>query len=296
LNECGRLAGRSLKARNADGRADARMQHYFTVDVEEYFQVSALEPYVPRERWGMLESRVRGAVERLLVALDGHRARATFFFLSWIAERDRQLVGEVVRGGHEIASHGTDHTRVTRLDPAAFRESVRRSKRTLEDLSGVEVLGYRAPSYSIVPGREWALEILVEEGYRYDSSLFPIRRPDYGYPGTRREPHAIQTPAGPLHEFPPATLRIAGLNVPAAGGGYFRQMPYGLTRLALRQAEKRGIPGMFYIHPWELDPHQPRLPVPWLTRIRHYRGLGRVAERLERLLTEFRFGRVRDSL
>ena len=265
------------------------MPHHFTIDVEEHFQVSAFEPHLARERWDGLESRVVANVGVLLDLLARHGARATFFILGWVAERRPDLVKAIGRAGHEVASHGWDHKRVTQQTPEEFRLSVRKTKAALEALTGMPVLGFRAPSFSIVAGREWALDILVEEGYRYDSSLFPVRRPGYGYAAGRREPHWLKRPAGRLAEVPPATLRVAGVNLPAAGGAYFRLFPYALVRAALRDCERRRVPGTFYIHPWETDVGQPRMDVPWLTRVRHYGGLGRTARRLERLLGEFRF-------
>ena len=272
------------------------IRHHFTVDVEEYFQVSAFETIAPPARWDGFESRVRAGVARLLDALAAHRARATFFVLGWVAARQPGLVREIAAAGHEIGSHGWDHARVTRQTPARFRETARRSKAVLEDLSGRAVLGFRAPSFSIVPGREWALDALVEEGYRYDSSLFPIRRLGYGYPGAGRDPHWLMRPAGRLAEIPPATLRVCGVTLPAGGGAYFRLLPYGLVRAALRASERRGAAATFYLHPWEVDPEQPRLAVPWPTRIRHYGGLDVVPGRLDRLLSDFRFTAVADTL
>jgi polysaccharide deacetylase family protein (PEP-CTERM system associated) len=263
--------------------------HHFTVDVEEYFQVSALEPYVPRAQWDAIESRVAASVALILEAMARHDARGTFFVLGCVAERHPELVRAIAAGGHEVASHGWDHRRVTHQTPDEFRTSVRRTKRYLEDLVGAAVLGFRAPSFSIVAGREWALDILIEEGYRYDSSLFPVRRPGYGYAAAPRDPYWIQRAPGRLAEVPPATVRFLGVNLPAAGGAYFRLLPYALVRSALRGCECRGVPGTFYIHPWELDPGQPRLRVPALTRVRHYGGLRRTAANLERLLSEFRF-------
>jgi polysaccharide deacetylase family protein (PEP-CTERM system associated) len=269
--------------------------HHFSVDVEEYFHVSAFEPYVRRAAWEHLPSRVAVCVARMLDLLARHEAHATFFILGWVAERHPDMIRTISRAGHEVASHGWDHARVTEIDPAAFRESVRRTKLKLEELTGEPVLGFRAPSYSIVPGGEWALDVLLEEGYRYDSSLFPVRRGGgYGYPGAKRDPYWIERPGGRrLVEIPPATLRWAGLNVPAGGGGYFRLLPYALTRQALRDCERRGAPGTFYIHPWEIDPGQPHVRVPWLTHVRHYGGLARTAARLERLLLDFRFVPIR---
>ncbi len=267
----------------------AVIRHYFTVDVEEHFQVLALAPYVARERWDTLESRVDGNVRRLLDLLERHDARATFFTLGWVAERQPQMVRAIAAAGHEVASHGYDHRRVTEQTPEQFRESVRRTKALLEDLAGTPCLGFRAPSYSIVTGTEWALDVLLEEGYRYDSSLFPVRRPGYGYAGGGRDPHWLDRPAGRLLEVPPATLRRFGLNLPAAGGAYFRLLPYGLVQAALHDAERRGVPGTFYVHPWEYDAEQPRFRVSAFTRLRHYGGLERSWARLERLLGEFAF-------
>ena len=271
------------------------VKHHFTVDVEEYFQVSAFEPYVQRAAWDGIASRVEPCVDRILDLLARHSARGTFFTLSWVAERHPAMVKRIAAAGHELASHGTDHRRVTDLSPEQFRESVRRSKQVLEELGGAAVQGYRAPSYSIVAGREWALDILGEEGYRYDSSLFPVRRPGYGYAGGKRDPHIVQRAACSLYEVPPATFRVAGINLPAAGGAYFRIFPYALTAGALRQAERRRTAGTFYIHPWELDPEQPTLPVSRLARFRHYTGLGKTVGRLGRLLSEFAFTSIAEA-
>lgn len=270
--------------------------HHFTVDVEEYFQVSAFEQLVPRSRWTSFESRVEAAVDTLLNLLARYEVRGTFFVLGWLGQRHPDLVKGIAAARHEVASHGWDHRRVFELSPEQFRESVRRTRGTLEDLTQTPVQGFRAPSYSIRPGAEWALDILVEEGHRYDSSLFPVHRRGYGYPNGRRDLHELRRPAGPLMEVPPATIRLAGLNLPAGGGAYFRLFPYGLVRAALRSCERRGVPGTFYIHPWELDPEQPRLRTSWLTRIRHYGGLHRTTGRLERLLEEFRFRPIADTV
>jgi polysaccharide deacetylase family protein (PEP-CTERM system associated) len=270
--------------------------HHFTVDVEEHFQVSALEPFVDRSQWDSLGSRVEPSTRKLLDLLEKYDARGTFFVLSWIATRHPDLVREIVRRGHEVASHGSDHRRVTTLTPEEFRASVRESKQILEDCSGTPVLGYRAPSFSIVPGREWALDILLEAGYAYDSSLYPVRRRGYGYPGALPYPHSLSRVAGTLKEFPPATYRASGTQLPAGGGAYLRLLPFALVRNALQQAERAGYPATFYIHPWEVDAEQPRVKVPFLTRVRHYGGLDRTHRRLERLLREFRFRAIAESL
>jgi polysaccharide deacetylase family protein (PEP-CTERM system associated) len=270
--------------------------HHFTVDLEEYFQVSAFEPHVARSEWDRFESRVVGQVDLLLDLLARHEARATFFVLGWVADRRPELVRAIAGAGHEIASHGWDHVRVTHQTPHEFRESIRRSKDLLEEITAHPVLGFRAPSFSIVPAKEWALDVLVEEGYRYDSSLFPVRRPGYGYPNGLSHPHWLDRPSGRLAEIPPTTLNWWGVRLPAAGGAYFRLLPYSVIRAALRQCERAGTPGTFYIHPWEIDPAQPRLDVSWLTRLRHYGGLGRTVGRLERLLAEFQFTAMRDTV
>jgi len=266
--------------------------HHFTVDVEEYFQVSSFEHVVPRSRWGSMESRVTASVHRMLDLLAQYEARATFFVVGWVAEHHPDLVRTIADAGHEIASHTWDHAKVTEQTSGEFRRSVRRSRLLLEDLAQAPVVGFRAPSFSIVRGREWALDVLLEEGYRYDSSLFPVRRPGYGYAGGRRAPHVLTRPGGYLLEFPPSTLRWMGMNIPAAGGAYFRCLPYSLVRAAFRQSERQGRPGTFYIHPWELDAAQPRLATSHLTRLRHYTGLSRTEARLHRLLADFRFSSI----
>jgi polysaccharide deacetylase family protein (PEP-CTERM system associated) len=228
----------------------------------------------------------------LLELLDRHETRATFFALGWVAERQPKLMRAIADAGHELASHGWDHRPVTAQTPSEFRDSVRRTKHLLEDLTGSAVVGFRAPNFSIVRGTEWALDVLIEEGHSYDSSLFPIRRPGYGYAAGRRDPHWIARPAGRLAELPPLTLRRAGVNLPAGGGGYLRLLPYKLVHAALADFDRRGVPATLYVHPWEIDAEQPRLPVPWWVRARHYGGLRRTYPRLERLLSKFQFTSV----
>jgi polysaccharide deacetylase family protein (PEP-CTERM system associated) len=270
--------------------------HFFTVDVEEYFQVRALESAVSREDWLSRESRLERSIGELLESLSRHGATGTFFVLGWVARHRPEVVRAIAAAGHEIGSHGFWHQRVTDLDRDSFRVDVRTSKQALEDLIGVNVVGYRAPNFSIIPGWEWAFDVLLEEGYSYDSSLFPIRRRGYGYPDAPSAPHFIQRRAGRLAEFPLATTNILRYPVPAAGGGYLRQFPLAIIRRAFREASERGQPATFYIHPWEIDPGQPRLAVSALNRVRHYRGLSGALGRIEKLLQEFRFTSIASYL
>lgn len=243
-----------------------------------------------------MPSRVEANTDRLLELLDRHNAKGTFFTLGWVAERHPGLIRRIAGAGHELGSHSWWHERVFRQNADRFRDEVKKSKAVLEQISESPVRGFRAPSFSIVPGTEWAFDVLLEEGYTYDSSLFPIRRPDYGYPGISTVPHRIARSAGSLLEFPLAVWAVGPLRIPAAGGGYLRQFPPAIIHRALRQYSRAGAPAMFYIHPWETDPEQPRIPVGWLTAIRHYRGLQFTMARLDRLCAEFRFTSVRDWL
>jgi polysaccharide deacetylase family protein (PEP-CTERM system associated) len=262
------------------------------VDVEEHFHVSAFEPYIDRADWERQPSRVEANTDRLLDLLARHGATGTFFIVGWLADRKPELVRRIAAAGHEIASHSWWHRRVPTLTPAEFREDVSRTKARLEEISGQPVRGFRAPSFSILPGMEWAFDILLETGHTYDSSVFPIRRPGYGWPDAPTAPYDIVRPAGTLREYPMTTLDLLGFRIPAAGGGYLRQFPYAVIGQAFRNRQRQGQQGMFYIHPWEVDPGQPRIDCDRLTRIRHYRGLERTLPRLERLLGEFRFASV----
>lgn len=272
------------------------VEHIFTVDVEEYFQVGAFEGIVSREEWTGFPSRIEESMDAVFSILEKHGAKGTFFTLGWIAERYPAIVRRIHDLGHEVASHGFWHRRVDSLTPDEFREDVRSSKVMLENACGAPVTGFRAPNFSIKRGGEWAFDILLEEGYQYDSSLFPIRRPGYGYPSAPTIPHLIHRKAGSLCELPLATTRWRGMRVPAAGGAYLRHFPYSIVRRAMREYDESGIPATFYIHPWELDPAQPRISVPLHTRIRHYGGLNRTVPRLDRLLREFRFTSARECL
>ncbi len=275
---------------------DERVRHFFTVDVEEYFQVNAFDGLISRESWGSFPSRVGENVDRLLDLLAARGVTGTFFTLGWVAKRHPGVVRRIAAAGHEVASHGWWHRKVTALTASEFREDVRLAKEVLEDITGQQVLGYRAPSFSIVPGREWALDVLIEEDYVYDSSMFPVRRSDYGYPDCPPIAHVMERPSGRICEFPLATTVWNGVRIPAAGGGYLRHFPYNIIQRAFREHTRDGIPAVFYIHPWEFDPEQPRLPVSLMTRVRHYRGLRATAPRVARLLSEFSFMAFRDSL
>ena len=266
-----------------------RIAHFFTVDVEEYFHAAALERAVDASRWDALESRVERSTEALLQALESHGARGTFFVLGWVGERHPGLVRRIAEAGHEVASHGWSHRRVTAMWPDDLRDELRRSRCVLEDAAGAPVVGFRAPNFSLVRGWEWAMDILIGEGYAYDSSVFPGRT---GHPAHGpAAPYRVERMTGTLLEVPMSSAAFGPLRVPA-GGAFFRLFPYALTARALRQAEDAGLRGMFYLHPWETDPEQPRQPVGALTRVRHYGGQRRVAGRVERLLREFRFDSI----
>ena len=263
-----------------------------TVDVEDYFQVQALASTVPRAAWEDMPRRVEANTERLLAVFDRAGVHATFFMLGWVAERHPALVRRIVADGHELASHGHGHERVDLLGPAAFRANVRRTRHLLEDTGGVAVAGYRAPTFSLNAATPWAFAILAEEGYRYSSSVYPVRHDLYGMPDAPRFPYRPND--GPLWEFPMTTLRLLGRNLPCSGGGWFRVLPYPAFRLALRRFQRRhAAPGVFYTHPWEIDPAQPRLAVrDPLSRFRHYVNLSRTAGRLDRLLADFAWDRM----
>jgi len=264
-----------------------------SIDVEDYFHVSVFDGIVPRSSWQKMESRVVANTTRLLDIFDEFGTRSTFFVLGWVAERYPQLIRTIAERGHEIASHGYAHRLVYDQTPDAFREDVRRAKQLLEQSAGRRVVGYRAPSYSITPRSLWALDVLLEEGYEYDSSIFPIRHDRYGIPVSARQPYAIERPAGSLLEVPGSTTRLGPLNLPVAGGGYFRILPYWWTRWGIARVnrlEHRAV--VFYLHPWEIDSTQPRLRTGGLGRFRHYRNLHRTESRLRQLLTDFRFDAV----
>ena len=269
------------------------LRNALTIDVEDYFQVSAFAPHIARADWPRLECRVEANIERILLLLDSRRIHATFFTLGWIAERYPAMLRRVADAGHEVASHGYAHLRASDQSAAQFADDVRRSKTILEQLTGLAVRGYRAPSFSIGAANLWAFDELQEAGYRYSSSIYPIRHDHYGMPDAPRFAWHPRGPHGVL-ELPVSTVRLRGRNLPAGGGGYFRLMPYALSRWLLRRINSRdGQAGIFYFHPWELDPGQPRPPgLSARTRFRHYLNLGRMEARLGRLTGDFAWDRM----
>jgi polysaccharide deacetylase family protein (PEP-CTERM system associated) len=261
-----------------------------TVDVEDYFHVSVFDGLLARRRWEELDSRVCRNTERLLRIFDVHQIRATFFVLGWVAERFPQLVRRIAATGHEVASHGYAHRLVYDQTPTQFRDDVRRAKGILESIAGAPVIGFRAPSYSITPRSLWALDILIEEGYGYDASIFPIRHDRYGIPRSPRHPYVLVREGGALVEAPASTVRCGPMNLPVGGGGYFRILPYWWTAWGIDRLNRfEGKPAIFYLHPWEIDPDQPRLRASFLGRFRHYRNLQKTEARFRELLGQFAF-------
>jgi len=262
-----------------------------TIDVEDYFQVSAFAAHVRPEHWMDMECRVERNVETVLALLADARAHATFFTLGWIAERYPELIQRIAAAGHELASHGFGHRRASEQHAKEFLADIRLAKAVLEDVAGCEVRGYRAPSFSIGPANPWAYDAIAEAGYRYSSSIYPIRHDHYGVPDA---PRFVHEPRTGLLELPVTTVRVGNTNWPAGGGGYFRLFPYAVSRWSIRRVNERdGQAAMFYFHPWEVDPDQPRVAgLGAKTRFRHYVNLRRMAPRLARLLHDFRWGRA----
>ena len=271
----------------------ARLTNALTIDVEDYFQVSAFAPYIRRDEWDARPCRVERNVDRILELLAEREVKATFFTLGWVAERYPQLVKRIVRGGHELASHGYGHERASDLDPAAFTDDVTRAKAILEDLGGLPVLGYRAPSFSIGRGNLWAFDVLARAGYRYSSSIYPIAHDHYGMPESPRFAYRM---ANDLLEVPVTTLRVGGRNLPSSGGGYFRLLPYAVSRWMIGRVNRADQEAaVFYFHPWEIDAGQPRIAgINAKTRFRHYVNIPRMEGRLQALLRDFRWGRMDD--
>ncbi|WP_081849454.1 XrtA system polysaccharide deacetylase [Marinobacter nitratireducens] len=273
------------------------IKNALTIDVEDYFQVAALAEAVKPEDWNAMEYRVEHNTDRILELLDQKGIKGTFFTLGWVANKSPELVRRIHEAGHEIASHGYSHQLVYNQKPEVFVEETRKSKKLLEDIAGTAVTGYRAASYSITAQSRWALDVLCEEGFTWDSSIFPVHHDRYGMPGTPHEPYLLKAPnGGVLREFPLSTCPIGNYRLPIAGGGYFRLYPYWLSRWGLGRINRAGQPFIFYLHPWEVDPEQPRLKVSAISRFRHYNNLNRCLSRLEHLLDDFSFGTVDEVL
>jgi len=274
------------------------MLNALTIDVEDYYHVTAFESVVRHEDWDRYESRVGGNTHRLLDILDKHGTKATFFVLGWVAEREPHLIRDIAKRGHEVACHGYSHRRIHTQTPVEFQKETKLAKRVIEDATGQPVIGYRAASYSITRRSLWALDILKEEGFLYDSSIFPVKHDLYGIPDSDRFCHVLDGQGGHgMVEFPPSTLRLVGINIPVAGGGYLRFFPYGITRWAVRHLNE-GVsqPTVVYLHPWEIDPEQPRIRASFVSRFRHYNNLGKTEDRLRALLQDFEFGTMLEVL
>lgn len=274
--------------------SSTKLINALTIDVEDYFQVSAFAPFIARSDWERRECRVERNVNRILDLLESRDTKATFFTLGWIAERYPDLVRRIVREGHELASHGYGHERASDLTETAFRNDISRAKSLLEDLSGRVVTGYRAPSFSIGTANLWAFDCLAQAGYKYSSSIYPIRHDHYGMPDSPRFAHRVHSG---LLEVPITTLRMFDRNLPSSGGGYFRLLPYAVSRWMLRRVNAvDGQSAVFYFHPWEIDVAQPRVAgIDLKTRFRHYVNISRMEQRLQSLLADFKWGRM-DSL
>ena len=273
------------------------LNHVLTVDVEDYFHVEAFAGTVSRAAWDQYPSRVVNNCLRLLDIFDRYEVKATFFTLGWVARQFPAIVREIHERGHELACHSFWHRKVDSLSPVQFRSDTREACDAIENAASVRVVGYRAPTWSISRRSLWAFDVLAEEGFEYDSSIYPIHHDLYGIPGANRHPYVQPCGNGQaLLEFPPATVRFAGMNFPAAGGGYLRIFPLAYTSWVFRQFEKAGKSLVLYLHPWEIDPEQPRLSGPLKSRFRHYTNLHRTQERLEALLQRYRFVPFRDYL
>jgi|SRR5579872_1216025 len=280
------------------GRALETTAHLnvLSVDVEDYFHVEAFSDVVDRSEWDTYPSRVETNTMRLLDLFDETGVKATCFVLGWVAERKPKLVAEIVRRGHEPACHSFWHRMIFRLTPAEFRDDTQRAKACIEQAAGQPVYGYRAPTFSITDQSSWAPEILADLGFRYDSSIYPVKHDLYGVPRAPRTPFRFETPSGPLTEFPMSTFRLwNGTNLPVGGGGYLRIFPYWYTTMGVHRAWKEDLPIITYVHPWEIDPEQPRLPGHMKSRLRHYTNLAKTRERLRKLIALGSFTSFRDS-
>jgi polysaccharide deacetylase family protein (PEP-CTERM system associated) len=285
------------QTRRIDVLPNERTLNAVTFDVEDYFQVEAVKPYIDFDMWESCELRVEHNMRKVLRILNEYSVKSTFFVLGWIAERLPQMVKDIQRQGHEIASHGYAHQMIDELTPARFRNDVVRAKSVLEDITGEQIIGYRAPTFSITKETFWALDILADEGFRYDSSIFPIHHDRYGYPSWQREITQVTLHNGnSIIEVPPATIRIFGFNLPAAGGGYLRIAPFWFSSWAIRRINNEEKTAIIYLHPWELDPDQPRFACPPLQKFRNYANLKTTEDKLCRLLRMGSLTRIRDIL
>ncbi len=273
------------------------MQNVLTIDVEEHFQVAALAEKISVDDWETIPSRVEANTSRLLDLFDEYDLKVTHFVLGWVAERYPELVRQIHARGHEVASHGYSHQLIYEQTPKVFEQETISSKKILEDIIGEDVNGYRAASYSITRNSLWALDVIAEAGFQYDSSIFPILHDRYGIVDSPTEPHVLKTPKGhSLVEYPLSTTQLLGQTLPIAGGGYFRLYPYWLSRMLYRSRVKQNKPFVFYLHPWEIDPEQPKVDVKWFSRFRHYNKLDQCESRLKKLLSEFSFGTMHEYL
>ncbi len=270
------------------------MRNALSIDVEDWFCVHNLSDVIKREDWPKCEQRIQKSLTRILGILEEKKVRATFFVLGWIAQRHPELVRMINRQGHEIATHGLSHRLLTELTPEQFEEELKLSLQLIEKNTGKKVIGHRAPSFTMTEKTLWALDILARHGLKYDSSVFPVSfHPDYGVPDAPLAPYKITEE---VWEFPLSVVKIMGRNIPISGGGYFRILPYSFVRYGIRRANLEGRPVVFYLHPWELDPDQPRLKLPLSKRFRHYKNLDKTERRFTRLLDEFEFAPIREVL
>ncbi|MCZ6599180.1 MAG: DUF3473 domain-containing protein [Planctomycetota bacterium] len=272
------------------------MLHALSFDVEEFFQVANLRGAYPRAAWEGVESRLDVGMDAILGSLERHGAHATFFFLGWVAERRPDLVRRCLDGGHEVASHGYEHAFLQELGPEGLESDLERTEEALVAAGAPRPVGFRASTFTLTRSTWWAFDVLVRRGYRYDSSVHPVRHPVYGVPDFPPGVSVVEAGGGRIVEFPVATLSFLGRNLPVGGGGYFRLLPGMVTRAAVARLERRGRPAALYLHPWEFDPDQPRVSAPFLKRFRHYLNLRRTLPRLERLLARFRFAGFREVL
>ncbi|MBV9483067.1 MAG: DUF3473 domain-containing protein [Acidobacteria bacterium] len=270
-------------------------KNVISVDVEDYFQAESFAEIVDRSRWNTYTSRVDANTRRLLELFDERGVQASFFIVGWVAERFPQLIRDIAAAGHELGCHSYWHRLIYKLTAEDFREDTHRAKSTIEQIAGTQVLGYRAPTYSIVSQSLWALAILVELGFSYDSSIFPTKHDRYGMPRAPRSPFRVITSSGSLIEFPITTFRVRGHNMPVAGGGYLRILPEWYTKWGIRSVCREGLPIICYVHPWEIDPAQPRLPGRLTSRLRHYTNLSKTYGRLDKMLRSAPFTSFRDS-